>query len=103
MMKQPSAAASHTLADAEREHILTVLKQTDGLIGGQYGAATRLGSPRTTLVYKMRKLGIEARRSHRSRLVQPAGDCLAVERFGAVWEFLRGYFLIFCGAMLGPE
>src|SRR5271166_2050468 len=70
MTKQPSAAASRTLADAEREHILDVLKQTDGLIGGMQGAASRLGLPRTTLVYKMRKLGIEARRSHRSRSVQ---------------------------------
>jgi hypothetical protein len=67
MTKQPSAAAARTLAEAEREHILDVLKQTDGLIGGQYGAASRLGLPRTTLVYKMRKLGIEARRAHRGR------------------------------------
>jgi len=87
MTKQPSAAVSRTLADAEREHILDVLKQTDGLIGGQCGAATRLGLPRTTLVYKMRKLGIEARRPHRPGLVQPGGDCLAVERFGAVGSF----------------
>jgi len=87
MTKQPSAAASRTLADAEREHILDVLKQTDGLIGGMHGAASRLGLPRTTLVYKMRKLGIEARRSHRSRTVQPAGDCLAVKRAGAVGSF----------------
>ena len=34
MTKQPSPSASRTLADAEREHILDVLKQTDGLIGG---------------------------------------------------------------------
>lgn len=74
MTKQPSAAASRTLADAERDHILDVLKQTDGLIGGQRGAATRLGLPRTTLVYKMRKLGIEARRPHRSRPVQQLAD-----------------------------
>jgi transcriptional regulator with GAF, ATPase, and Fis domain len=87
MTKQPSAATSRTLADAEREHILDVLKQTDGLIGGQYGAATRLGLPRTTLVYKMRKLGIEARPSHRSRFSQPTGDCLALERLGAVGNF----------------
>jgi formate hydrogenlyase transcriptional activator len=67
MTKQPAASASvcRTLADAEREHILDVLKETDGLIGGMHGAASRLGLPRTTLVYKMRKLGIEARRSHR--------------------------------------
>ena len=87
MTKQPSAAASRTLADAEREHILDVLKQTDGLIGGMHGAASRLGLPRTTLVYKMRKLGIEARRSHRSRSIHPAGDRLATERVDAVGSF----------------
>ncbi|HUB78535.1 MAG TPA: sigma 54-interacting transcriptional regulator [Bryobacteraceae bacterium] len=67
MTKHPSAEALRTLAEAEREHILDVLKQTDGMIGGQQGAAARLGLPRTTLIYKMRKLGIEARRSHRLR------------------------------------
>ena len=71
MTKQrPTAAAARTLAEAEREHILDVLKQTDGLIGGMHGAAARLGLPRTTLVYKMRKLGIEARRSQRARSAQ---------------------------------
>ena len=59
MTKPQSAAAARTLADAEREHILEVLKQSDWVIGGPAGAATRLGLPRTTLVYKMRKLGIE--------------------------------------------
>jgi len=88
MTKGPAASASacRTLADAEREHILEVLKQTDGLIGGLHGAASRLGLPRTTLVYKMRKLGIEARRTHRSRSVQPAGDA-HVGRFDAVGSF----------------
>jgi formate hydrogenlyase transcriptional activator len=81
MTKQPSAAASRTLADAEREHILDVLKQTDGLIGGMHGAASRLGLPRTTLVYKMRKLGIEPRRAHRRGSVQEAPE---VRRFEAV-------------------
>jgi formate hydrogenlyase transcriptional activator len=70
MTKQPSTAPSRTLADAERDHILDVLKETDGLIGGMHGAATRLGVPRTTLVYKMRKLGIEPRRSPRGRPIQ---------------------------------
>jgi formate hydrogenlyase transcriptional activator len=87
MTKQPSASVSRTLADAEREHILDVLKQTDGLIGGMHGAASRLGLPRTTLVYKMRKLGIEARRSHRSRSIHPAGDGLATQRVDAVGSF----------------
>jgi len=86
MTKQPSPFASRTLADAEREHILEVLKQTDGLIGGLHGAASRLGLPRTTLVYKMRKLGIEAHRSHRARSVQQVDDGLA-ERVGAVGSY----------------
>jgi len=65
-VSQPeSPAAPRTLAAAERDHILEVLKQTRGTIGGQNGAAARLGLPRTTLVYKMRKLGIETRRLHR--------------------------------------
>ena len=59
---QPSESSARTLADADREHILETLTQTNWLIGGQDGAANRLGLPRTTLIYKMRKLGIEPRR-----------------------------------------
>ena len=55
-------AASCTLAAAEHDHIMEVLDQTDWLIGGQQGAAARLGLPRTTLIYKMRKLGIDRAR-----------------------------------------
>jgi formate hydrogenlyase transcriptional activator len=95
MTKQPSASASRTLAEAEREHILDVLKQTDGLIGGQQGAAVRLGLPRTTLVYRMRKLGIEARRTHRARSAQhdaplfasAASDGIGIGRFEPVAAF----------------
>ncbi len=87
MTKQPAASVCRTLADAEREHILEVLKQTDGLIGGSHGAAERLGLPRTTLVYKMRKLGIEARRSHRPRSVRPIDDGLAAERVQAAGSY----------------
>ncbi len=83
MTRQPSATASRTLAEAEREHILGVLKQTDGLIGGLQGAAARLGLPRTTLVYKMRKLGIEARRSHRVRSAGHEAPLLASGGLGA--------------------
>ena len=74
-VKQRSEGASRTLADADREHILETLKQTDWMIGGRGGAADRLGLPRTTLVYKMRKLGIETRRSTRARPIRPlAGE-----------------------------
>jgi transcriptional regulator with GAF, ATPase, and Fis domain len=65
---------SCTLADADREHILEALEQANWLIGGQGGAANRLGLPRTTLLYKMRKLGIEIRRSRRAGSIQPLPD-----------------------------
>ena len=48
-----------TLHAAEREHILRVLRETNGQIGGADGAAARLGLKRTTLNSKLKKLGIE--------------------------------------------
>jgi formate hydrogenlyase transcriptional activator len=53
-----SPTADRTLAEAQREHILEVLRDTRWVLGGDNGAAVRLGIPRTTLVYRMRKLGI---------------------------------------------
>jgi formate hydrogenlyase transcriptional activator len=47
-----------TLAEVEREHILRVLRETRWVIGGLQGAAARLGLRRTTLLYRMEKLGI---------------------------------------------
>ncbi|HUX10519.1 MAG TPA: sigma 54-interacting transcriptional regulator [Terriglobia bacterium] len=49
---------SGTLEEAEREHIVRILRETRGIIGGPNGAAARLGLKRTTLNSKMRKLGI---------------------------------------------
>ena len=49
-------------------------RQPGWLIGGQDGAANRLGLPRTTLVYKMRKLGIETRRSSRPRPIRQLAE-----------------------------
>ena len=73
-VKPSSDSVARTLADADREHILETLTQTDWLIGGQDGAANRLGLPRTTLIYKMRKLGIETRRSLGARPVRQLAD-----------------------------
>ena len=73
-VKQSSESAARTLADADREHILETLKQTNWMIGGQEGAANRLGLPRTTLIYKMRKLGIETRRSLGARPIRQLAD-----------------------------
>jgi formate hydrogenlyase transcriptional activator len=47
-----------TLADAEREHILGVLRDTGWVLGGPKGAAARLGMKRSTLHWKLKKLGI---------------------------------------------
>ena len=62
-----SPQAAPTLAELEREHILQVLRETNGLVGGRDGAAARLGIPRTTLLYRMRKLGIPVDKFSRSR------------------------------------
>jgi len=58
MVKTETPEASRTLAEAERDHILEVLRQARGVVGGRNGAAVRLGVARTTLVYRMQKLGI---------------------------------------------
>jgi formate hydrogenlyase transcriptional activator len=47
-----------TLEQAECEHILKALGESDWIIGGPVGAATKLGMKRTTLQSKMQKLGI---------------------------------------------
>jgi formate hydrogenlyase transcriptional activator len=47
-----------TMKDAEREHICKILKQANGRIGGPNGAAARLGIKRSTLYFRMNKLGI---------------------------------------------
>lgn len=52
-----------TLEDAEREHILQVLRATDWQVGGPQGAAARLGMKRTTLNSKMKRLSINRSRS----------------------------------------
>src|SRR5258708_3395536 len=48
-----------TLKEAERSHIIQTLQRTKGVVGGRDGAAARLGLPRTTLIAKMKRLGID--------------------------------------------
>jgi formate hydrogenlyase transcriptional activator len=50
--------SSKTLADAERAHITSILRETNWVIGGARGAAAVLGLPRTTLIARMQRLGI---------------------------------------------
>jgi formate hydrogenlyase transcriptional activator len=47
-----------TMEDAEREHICKTLEQTNWVISGQNGAAARLGLKRSTLYFRMQRLGI---------------------------------------------
>ena len=46
----------------EQSRILGVLRDTKGRVGGPNGAAARMGLKRTTLITRMKKLGMEARR-----------------------------------------
>jgi formate hydrogenlyase transcriptional activator len=49
-----------TLDDATRDHILEALDRTKWVLGGRKGTAAYLGIARTTLIAKMRRLGIES-------------------------------------------
>jgi hypothetical protein len=56
--QRAKGSAPVTLEDAERSHILQTLRQTEGVVGGPKGAAALLGLCRSTLISKMRRLGI---------------------------------------------
>jgi len=47
-----------TLEEAERDHIRKILEQTRWVVSGPNGAAARLGIKRSTLYFRMQKLGI---------------------------------------------
>jgi formate hydrogenlyase transcriptional activator len=67
-----------TLEDATRDHVLQTLEETKWVVGGRHGAAARLGIARTTLIAKMRRLGIESSREDSVRGVSRQ------EAFGAL-------------------
>ena len=54
----PLRRPDHTLEEMERSYIAETLRRTDWVVGGREGAAAKLGLPRTTLISRMRKLGI---------------------------------------------
>lgn len=56
--EEAKPARETTLESAEREHIIRMLREAGGVIGGPHGAAARLGIKRTTLNGMMRRLGI---------------------------------------------
>ena len=54
----PHRGQHQTLEEAERAHILRTLKETKWVLGGRNGAAARLAINRSTLQFRMKKLGI---------------------------------------------
>jgi formate hydrogenlyase transcriptional activator len=55
---QASSNRQGTLEEVQRKHILEVLEDTGWVLGGPNGAAARLGLKRSTLQFRMRKVGI---------------------------------------------
>jgi len=53
-----TTAKPQTMEEAERAHILAALKDTKRVIAGSNGAAARLGMNRSTVQFRMKKLGI---------------------------------------------
>jgi len=53
-----AAGGGNALERAEREQIVRALRESNWVVGGARGAAARLGLKRTSLAYKMQKLGI---------------------------------------------
>jgi transcriptional regulator with GAF, ATPase, and Fis domain len=68
-----------TFTDSTRALILRVLSRTGWVVGGPGGAAARLGMKRTTLIAKMKKLGISrpVRKDDMDRLNEEAGEVAA--------------------------
>jgi len=64
---EPESSQAVTLEDVERDHIRKTLEQTHWVVAGPNGAAARLGIKRSTLYFRMQKLGISrVNRNHAS-------------------------------------
>ena len=57
-VQREAALPMQDLAQLEREHIVRALEASNWVVGGRHGAAERLGMKRTSLTYRMKKLGI---------------------------------------------
>jgi len=60
----PAEISNPTLEDKVRQEILTACQRANWKLGGPRGAAARLGLKRTTLFYKMKRLGIAPPSDH---------------------------------------
>jgi transcriptional regulator with GAF, ATPase, and Fis domain len=61
MQNEEFKSAANEYEEKQREQIISVLRETKGRVGGAEGAAARLGINRTTLLARMKKLGIDPR------------------------------------------
>jgi formate hydrogenlyase transcriptional activator len=68
-----AATAAPTLRDSERTLILNALEAVGWVIGGSRGAAARLGLNRTTLINRMKKLGISRPQQDEPLLAEAPG------------------------------
>ncbi len=62
VLPEPESAAATVVAqegEDEYQFIVRVLKETNGVVAGPEGAAQRLGLKRTTLLSRMKRLGID--------------------------------------------
>jgi len=59
LIKHSPSASIAFFMEAERDHILEALRETNWVVGGRRGAAAVLGMARSTLIDKMRKLGVD--------------------------------------------
>lgn len=77
-VSQASAASDDTLEATEREHVVRVLREAKGVIGGPHGAAAKLGLKRTTLNVRERNrwtgLAENPRRRRGDRRLRNAGN-----------------------------
>lgn len=69
---QEISGTQGTLEEAERKHILAALEETNWVVGGPGGAAVRLGLNRTTLQFRMRKLGLARPDRNLNPAISPA-------------------------------
>jgi formate hydrogenlyase transcriptional activator len=58
-LDSPEQIGEDNLTEMEREHIIRVLQETNGVLSGTDGAANRLGIKRTTLQSMLKRFGIE--------------------------------------------
>jgi formate hydrogenlyase transcriptional activator len=57
-LPSPEQGQQQTLDEADRALILATLQETQWVLAGPKGAAVRLGLHRSTLAFRMKKLGI---------------------------------------------